>query len=349
MTFEDIQLSVFTLTEKEVAKGSKTITAAYKSAAREIEKKMGDLWLTLDGIDPNRRYAVAVQYNRLQKLIDAIQAEYMAVAKSTGAELERLSKLSVNEAYYRKLFLDEMAPGAPSLFIQLSPAVIDTSVYGTGKVWNELRKEARDRIEKTFGDINAYFPQSGTLLNELVTKNRPSVLAGLESDIRQGIIQGKSFRKTADAVRETLGTDLNKALRIASTESHRNMMAGAYASTQAARAQGVEIRRRVEAVLDMKTREQSATVDGRLEDDNGYFTYPGGVKVRFPGNSGVPRWDINDREQVIDLVPGLEPEARRARNPVTGKNEVISWTAFSDWQESVGLVRNKSGILVLKK
>jgi len=99
--------------------------------------------------------------------------------------------------------------------------------------------------------------------------------------------------------------------------------------------------------LDDRTRPQSAQVDGQLEDENGQFTYPGGVKVTVPGNSGVPAWDINDRERTIDVVEGFEPESRRARDPVTGENEVIGFDRFEAWAESKGLRQNRYGQYVV--
>jgi hypothetical protein len=99
----------------------------------------------------------------------------------------------------------------------------------------------------------------------------------------------------------------------------------------------------VVAVLDDRTRPQSAQVDGEYENEDGFFEYPGGVLVRVPGNSGVAAWDINDREVVVDEVEGLEPETRRVRNPETGRNEVISWRNFRTWAQENGLKRNAYG------
>jgi hypothetical protein len=47
-------------------------------------------------------------------------------------------------------------------------------------------------------------------------------------------------------------------------------------------------------------------------------------------------------------VDGIQPTARRARNPVDGKNEIISWESFEDWRKENGLQYNKRGILVAK-
>jgi hypothetical protein len=138
----------------------------------------------------------------------------------------------------------------------------------------------------------------------------------------------------------------NNAERIIRTETHRTRSLGHYAASQDAKSQGARIRRQIVSVLDDRTRAQSAAVDGRYENEDGLFLYPGGVLVAVPGDSGVPGWDINDRESVIDVVEGWDPETRRARNPATGENEVIGMQSFREWADAVGLRRNRYGELV---
>lgn len=348
MTYEEIVNSSYNLTEREVAAVARQMRSDYRAAVKKMEAELSKLWLEiLDGVDESRRYAVAVQYNRLDNLIRAVNSEYMRVARLVSQNANHASLVSISNLYYRQLYVSNFAPGASGLFTVLSPAVIEASVYGTTKVWDELKRAAKERIARTAGSVDEYLPKSGTLIRELTRKRRAGVLSDLETAIRQGIIQGTGFRKTARRVRDILGTDLNNALRIVRTESHRNMLAGNFAMTQSARAEGLDARRQIVSVRDDRARPQSITVNRQMEDDEGYFIYPGGVKVRYPGNSGVARWDINDRESVITIIDGVEPTVERVRNPRTGRTEIISWNGFDEWRRANGIRLNSFGQMVV--
>jgi hypothetical protein len=133
-----------------------------------------------------------------------------------------------------------------------------------------------------------------------------------------------------------------------------------------ARADGVEVIREIRSVRDDRTRPQSIEVDGLRENENGVFIYPDGMPVDIPGNSGVAAWDINDREQVLDIIPGLEPDSERVRRPgtatraqavrlrdeglpVPGDTYVTGWSNFNTWADFHRLERNRYGELIPRR
>ena len=61
---------------------------------------------------------------------------------------------------------------------------------------------------------------------------------------------------------------------------------------------GIEVQKVIMAIRDSRTRDQSRTMNDQVADENGLFTYPNGVKG-LPGNTGIPEYDINDRETII--------------------------------------------------
>lgn len=124
------------------------------------------------------------------------------------------------------------------------------------------------------------------------------------------------------------------------------MSAGHYASSKYLDSVGVEVKRKLIAVLDNATRSQSARMDGQTVGVDEPFKYPNGSKAMYPGNTGTPSYDINDRERVIDLVGDAEPELRTGRNPTTGENEYFSYRDFPAWAKEQGLKRNKYGELL---
>lgn len=336
MTFQELQKSAYTFTEREVKAVSKQMVDDYKVAIEAVDKELNKLYLeTLSGVKPENYFAVASKYDRLENLLTRFEKQYLDAARRAGRKIKQAAELSLSNLYYRHMYAINWSPAADNVFVALNPKVIEAAVYGQAAAWDELVRR--------YGEREAYLPESGTLLNELIKKRRPQVLSDIRANIRQGLIQGHCYKKTARKVRDTLNTDINKALRIVRTESNRNMNIGNLAINRVAKDEGVDVQRQIVSVLDDRTRPQSAQVDGLVENEQGYFVYPNGTLVRTPGNSGVARWDINDRESVINIVEGIQPTVRRARNPDTGKTDLISWGSFDDWRKSHGLKKNRYG------
>jgi len=340
VTFEEIQLKAFDLTQRETRRLYASIADDYKTAMQNIDRQLRNVYLKiLDDVPAEEYYNYMTKYNRLENLLEATKLEYMKAARKAGGKIEESSKLAISNLYYRQQYAVNWATDAMA-FVALNPKVIEVSVYGTPVTWGKLAE--------TYGAIEDYLPQSGTLLNELITKRRPQVLADIESTIRQGLIQGTGYKKTARGIRDIMGTSMSNAERIVRTESHRNMTAGNYAMKKAAQSEGVDARRMIVSTLDTRTRPQSAQVDGRMEDENGLFLYPNGERYKIPGNTGVPKYDINDRESVIMTVDGKPPELRRGRDPVTGETDIISYQSFDEWLDANNHKFNKSGRIVPK-
>jgi hypothetical protein len=291
----------------------------------------------------------ANKFDRLQALQKKVQTQYIKASIAAGNMTVESSKMAITNNFYKQQYAVAFANASPvSLsFSVLNPAVVEISVLGTPTVWAKIGKDAQERISKKFGDLTRYQPKHGTL-TETILKNRAQDLQKIQSSITQGLIQGKSFAKTAKNVKGVLDTSASNAIRIVRTESMRNMNAGAFANHNQAVSQGLDMNRQILSVLDTRTRSQSQTVDTQIANEEGYFTYPGGLLVSFPGNSGVAGFDINDRETVIEIIEGQSPELRRGRNPVTGKNEVMSFRSYDEWMKGNGFTQNKTGRWMVK-
>jgi hypothetical protein len=189
--------------------------------------------------------------------------------------------------------------------------------------------------------------------------------------IFSGIQDGQSPAQMADNITRAMKLTEVNVLRIVRTESARMMNAGSYDQTVAARKLGIKTRRKIISTLDDRTRPQSAAVDGLLEtlteDGEGYFEYQG-VRAKYPGDWGVAAWDINDREDTIDILLDEndqplfeESQTRSARdievgpngNPIVGRTKSgkpieaksidIKYTDFQQWAKDRGLVKNRYG------
>ena len=340
MTFEEIATKAMTLTQAESQAVAKKVIKEYETALKAMNESLEKAYLKLTESKPEDYFNYMTKFNRLSMLTEDLQKKYLAAARIIGKETEAAAEQAISNSYYRNLYAMNWSEAAQGVFVALDQKVIDVSVYGTQEAWKAISDTAK------FGRSETYLPQSGTLLEELLIKRNPQVINDIETTIRAGLMAGESYAKMAKRVKNIMDNDAWKALRIVNTETHRNQMAGQYASMMALKDEGVQARRMIVSVLDTRTRPQSAQVDGKFEDDDGYFHYPNGVLVAIPGNSGNPAWDINDREAVIMSVDGQPPEIRRGRDPVTGKTDIISWTSFDDWMKTNGLKYNKNGIMV---
>jgi hypothetical protein len=337
MTFNEVCKKAITLTEKEADASGARVLAEYESALAEMDTALKDLYARLAGVDPIDYYAEAAKYGRLTGLIDQLQAQYLAMAKKVGVATKLAAERAINNSYYRNTYaLNWAAP--KRVFAILDPNVVGLSVYGTQDYWDAIKDT------KTFGPAVNYTPKSGTLLEQLLVKRNPAVLASIETTVRAGLMRGDSYVKVAKAIQVVMETDAASALRIAQTETHRNMMAGQYAAEKAAQAKGVKARRMWVASLDDKTRQTHASLDGKYEDDDGYF-HSGGYKAIAPGHFGVASLDINCRCSAVLVVEDTPPELRRGRDPATGKTDIISWTSFDQWAKDNGMVWRKGKLV----
>ena len=344
MSWQSVNKQAYTINKRQTARLSKQITTEYFAALKTVNKDLRTLYLKiLDGVRPEDYFSTVAKFDRLKKLNASIQKKYLSGANAAAVIQRRISEIAIAEIYYRQHYLSQWVASVG--FAPLNQAVIEISTLGTASAWQGLSERAQKKLANTWGDPTKYQPQHGTL-TDLLLRNRQADLLKLRREINQGLIQGDSFRKISRRIRKVFNTSVSNALGIARTEGHRNQMAGNFAMTNYARSKGVEAVRQIISTLDSTTREQSATVDSRKEDKNGLFTFPGGVKVAIPGNSGNPAWDINDRESVITIVVDVSPGTRTARNPVTGKVETISYVSFDDWAKNNGLKRSSSGKLI---
>jgi hypothetical protein len=310
-----------------------------------LDKTRDDLAIVyariLSDVDPKDYYVTMQKFNRLQKLEKSIIKTYNEHAIKAGKDVERASRLAISNNYYRNQYSTTWFDPYP--FTMIDPVAIEVSVYGTADVINRVKNTTRK------ARLTAQIPPSGKTLKKLLSDNKTKEVEKVLQTVTQGLIRGDSFKRMSGEVKDVFDESASNALRVMRTEGHRNLEAGQWNQWNDAKDLGVEGGRNILSAGDNKMRPQSAAMDGQSEDENGMFTYPGGIKAPYPGSSGVARFDINDRETTIVSIDGQEPELRRARNPVTGKNEVVSFKDFDKWTKENDLKKNKYGELVTNK
>lgn len=363
MNWSEFQSQGEKLTEREINRLEiqilKQYDLAYNAISEELQKQYAKL---LSGVPPEDYYNEMMKFNRLAKLQEEVKKLYTEYSKQAGRITENISFVGFSNNYYR---YEYMASWMGSFDVGILPyKLAEYAVYGMADSWKAISK----KTEKIYGKAENYKAQSGTI-TEFLISNRKKELQSIQNGITQGLLQGKSYPKMVDDIKNIIGKQMLKdgaltatgakasAMRIIRTESHRTMAAGHYAATKYLDSEGVDVKRKLIAVLDNRTRSQSASMDGQTVGVDEPFKYPNDSKSMYPGNSGTAKYDINDRERVIDIINNEDPNIRVGRNPIQylpngeknpdyGKNETFSFKGFDQWAKEHGLIRNKYGELL---
>lgn len=340
-TFEQSQLQVYTLTEAELKPLWRAALQAYTTAQKEIETELAKWYAKyLSTADKQDYYNVMIQFDRLNKLQNNISALYRDASIKAGKSITDASKLAITGAYGRQQYtLSWFSPAVDVglSFSMIDPRIVEASVFGTAELWKKIPKS----LEKKYGNLKQYIPQSGSLTEKLI-KNRFDELSRIQQTITAGLIQGKSYTSMISDIKDLTGREIIKdgvrsytgakanASRIIRTEATRNMNAGALASMQSAQAQGLEMQKIWIATLDSRTRSSHGSADGQKRPIDGLFNV-NGAEGLAPGQLNSAGQNINCRCASGSVIEGLEPSLRRGRNPETGENEVFEWTSYNSW------------------
>lgn len=102
----------------------------------------------------------------------------------------------------------------------------------------------------------------------------------------------------------------------------------------AAQKMGIDVRKRWVATKDMRTRHEHGMADGQVVPAKDPFIV-GGEELMFPADTAGSPWNVYNCRCAMRTVekPGIEAEPRqiRVRDPVTGKNVVVSDMTYSEW------------------
>ena len=336
MTFSAAQGEIFNYSDLIIQNGEREIARAYQQAYKQVSNQLKNLYLKIqaEGIPKEEYYNYMTQYKRLERLQDSIRKEYSKAFVQVKNITINNNTAAMTQYFYRSNYLLNWVKDAEQIFVVIDDAVIQASVYGTAQKWSDILLER-------YGSQKNYIPQANTLL-ETLHKNNIDNLARIQRTLTQQFIQGTSYTKTARAMQELFGGIAYNSQRVARTEGTRVMNAGNLASTNYARSEGVDIRRKWLASLDGRTRATHGAADGQLEDKNGQFRV-GAATGPYPGNMSTAGESVNCRCTVIDVVDGVGPQVRRGTNPLTGESEIIEFTDFDDYMKSNGMKQTAKG------
>lgn len=102
----------------------------------------------------------------------------------------------------------------------------------------------------------------------------------IRHEVSRGISNGYSYRDIARNIRNQMGIDLNKSIRIARTEGHRVNQQSTMDGLYAAKEKGADIVKQWDSTLDAKTRPSHQRVDGEIRELDERFSNG----LMFPGD-----------------------------------------------------------------
>jgi SPP1 gp7 family putative phage head morphogenesis protein len=272
------------------------IQREYAKALKEIRAKMMVIYEKYSK-EGKLTDVEMTKFNRLKNLETELTKTMAKTGKEVTKKMNKYHEVIYNDAFYRYSYSVDQATGVE----------LEWGSPGQIREIEGIRDLAETQYLQAIKSLNA------------------NGIKRVNDAIIGGIMQGLSIKQMMKEVKDSLGTSANDAERIIRTETHRLAELAHYEEYKKARRNGVKLRRKLLAVLDTRTRQQSAEMDGDLSNDEGKFQYPNG-EWHIPGNTGVAKWDINDRETTIEFIEGYEPRLRRTR-----EDGLIPFKTFREW------------------
>lgn len=305
MTLENNFKQAEKAAEEQQQQAEQETIQAYREYLKEVRAEVGFNYEKF-AVAGALTWAIMMKGNRLTKLEKAIASEASKLYTKTKNVTEKAIKDVFSECYYRAGWTMETGAGVSLGFDILNPDVVEAAILNP-----------YDRIT---------WP-------ERMKANTEVMVRQIREEITRGIIQGKAYDQTARAITERINVGASKAIRIVQTETGRAQSQGTQAAFEKASKEGLVFKKVWVSTLDGRTRDKHRMLDGQKVDPDEPFKY-GGMEAMYPRGWGVPEMDINCRCTHRAEIEGMEPQQRRARNPATGKNEVIPNMTYEEWYES---------------
>lgn len=278
-------------TEKAV---EKEVLKSYTAALKEIRATLGKYYEKYD-----MTMAEMQKYNRLQALEKEILNNIKEVTNKNKKTLNKGLKNLYKTGYYQTGFILETEFQAKLSYSLLNPKVIENAIKNniTGLNWLER-----------------------------MGRNRDDTIFQIKQELSQGLIRGEGYQKMARRIKNRLGIDANKTLRVVRTEGHRVREQANHDSMEHASDKGLEIKKMWVSTLDDRTRDEHQELDGEVVDIDDYFSNG----LEYPGDpAGLPSDIINCRCTMITQFDGYEATERRARD-----EGIIPYTDYESWFEN---------------
>lgn len=291
MDYENARDAYFLRVEKEY---ERQIARLFTDALNEIRAEMSKIYekYAVDGILTN---AEMTRYNRLASLEKNLKDIMKPTIKESVKIIDKLKPEEYAEGYFRTGWA----------FDQNTRIELD---------WGALNKEAVVMaLDDTFYQV--------AIDNWTVT-----ALNRIRAAISNGLALGQSYPEMMKDVKAYINKEAFEIMRILRTELHSAQEAGTLAGYISAKDQGIAGNVVWVATLDGRTRPTHGAMDGKAQDEDGFFRGAVGT-CRYPGDMMLPAAErINCRCTTRFDIEGLSPELRR-----TKEDGIIPYTTYGNW------------------
>ena len=313
-------------TDKELAKLEKRIAKIYKEAADDLQSTIDDYFAKFAKRDAKQKARleageITEQEYKQWRLAQMGRGERFKALQSRVAE----RYTEANETAVR--YVNDATPGIYSLNRNYSAYTIEKVAGNVGfDLWDE---QTVRRLIVENPEVMPYYPPEKALKRGIdLAYGKKQISASVTSSI----LQGKSIPRIAKDL-QTRMPEMNKssAIRTARTAVTGAQNAGRMDSYVAAEKMGIKVRKEWLATIDGRTRHSHAMLDGKVVDKDKKFENG----CMFPGDPNGPAYEVyNCRCTLIAAVDGVDTSdaKRRVRNPVTGKNIVVSDMTYKKWE-----------------
>ena len=313
------------LTEKSLRELEKRITEAYREAYDGLNETILDYFAKF----ADRDKAMKAQLDA-GEITEEHYRQWRLAQIGRGKRFEALrdhiAERATNANETAIAYINDATPGIYSLNRNFTAYTIEQVAGDVGfDLWDE---QTVKRLIAEQPELMPYYPPKRALKRGIdLAYGKKQITASVTSSI----LQGKSIKHMADDLQSRItAMSRDSAIRTARTAVTGAQNAGRLDSYFAAEKMGIKCRKKWLATLDNRTRHSHAMLDGEIVDNDKKFSNG----CRFPGDPNGPPSEIyNCRCTLVSEIDGIDTSGgqRRARNPETGRNELIEDMTYAEW------------------
>jgi len=335
------------MTDEKLEQLERKVYKTYKEAYKEMQDKVDAYFDRLKDRDEEQKALLEAgkiteqQYQQWRLTQYARGERYRTLRDEFARRMNEANKVAA-------AYINDQTPGIYSLNANYTAYTIEQS--GASADFNLIQEQAVKRLIEEEPEL-FHRPAIDTPLDTVWNQRK------LTDSLTAGILMGESTRQIADRFQKVTDMNRTSALRNARTAVTGAQNAGRQATYDRARAMGIEVDERWRSARDFRVRDSHRLMDGKPKDKDGYFHTPLGSIMRYPGDmQNGKAADVYNCRCTTSTKDALEaePTMMRARDPVTGRNEVVQNMTYQEWYEwkmKAQTVQNAAGydIIEVKK
>lgn len=315
-------------TDKEIEELKKRITETYETAYKELSKKATDYFNQF-----KKRDAEQLALLNDGKITELEYQQWRLAQMGRGKRFEAMR----DEAAERLLKANQIACDyingkTPDIFA----VNLNHMAYGLEKEYGNIGFTLYDEemVRKLIAEEADMLPAPSINVPKDLWWNKKLITAEMTS----GILQGESIGKLADRFQHITDANRVSAIRNARTFCTAAENAGRQEGFNKAAKLGIIVMKMWLATLDERTRASHAALSGKIVGYDEPFVSELGSKMMFPADviHAVPADLYNCRCSVVNVEKSgiiAEPVMMRVKNPVTGRNELVSEMTYKEWEQ----------------